>query len=106
MSTNEPTAAKRAALDGDAATGKIGATPMTQVQQDTLPHAAQNPGPAHNDPHPASTEHEDAGWTPEEPGSILSYEREGVPGGDTSEGDVPEGVGDSYTRTRAQTPLH
>lgn len=99
MRTNEPTAEKRAALDGDTATGKIGAEPMQQVQQDTLPHMALNPDPAHNDPAPASTEHEDAGWTPEEPGSTLSKEREGVP-----DGDVPENVGDFSTRSRAQTP--
>ena len=106
MNTNEPTLEKRAALNGDPTTGKIGATPMTQVQQDTLPHAALNPDPAQNDPARASTDHEDAGWTPEEPGSILGNEREGVPGGNTTRDDVPEGVGDSSTRSRAQTPLH
>ncbi len=101
MSTNEPTAEKRAALDGDTGTGKIGATPMQQVQQDTLPITPENPDPSYNDPARASTDLEDSGWTPEEPGSILGHEREGVP-----EGDVPEQVGDSYTRSRAQTPPH
>lgn len=99
MSTNEPTAEKRAALAGDAATGKIGAEPMVQAQQDELTPTPTNPDPAHNDPTRASTDMEDTGWTPEEPGSILGKEREGVPGGD-----VPGNVGDSQTRSRAQTP--
>lgn len=99
MSDNEPDAATRAALAGDRDTGKVGAKPMASVAPDTLPVTPKNPDPAHNDPARASTDLEDAGWEPEEPGSILGNEREGIP-----QGDMPEQVGDEYSRTRAQTP--
>ena len=91
---NQPNAARHAQFAGDA-TGRIAGGAAPSAAPDQTPHQPLSPSPARENPGVPSTTHEDPGWEPEQEGSMLAHEREGVP-----QGDVPENIPESATRTR------
>lgn len=95
---NQPDAARHAQFSGDA-TGRVAGGIAPSVAPHDIPHDTLSPSAAHENPGLPDTTHEDAGWEPEQEGSILAHEREGVP-----QGDIPENIPESATRTRPKAP--
>jgi len=91
---NQPNAARHAKFAGDA-TGYIEGSATPSIAPDELPHKPLSPSDTTDSPAPASNIHEDEGWQPEQEGSLLAHEREGVP-----QGDVPNNIPESTTRAR------
>ncbi len=82
-------------FEEDAATGAVGNTPMEPWPTSGATKEGHPPDAGKHNPGLPQHTAEDRGWTPEEQGSALAHEREGVP-----EGDVPDNISDSATRTR------
>lgn len=91
---NQPNASRHAMFAGDD-TGRIEGGAAPSIAPDQLPHETLSPSPTRDNPGMPSNTHEDAGWEPEQEGSLLAHEREGVP-----QGDVPENIPESATRAR------
>lgn len=83
---------------GDA-TGTVGGSMAPAVAPDTLPHAAQTPDAHQHNPGLPPTEIEDRGWVKEGQGSVLAWEREGVP-----EDQIPENMAESAAAPIRKVP--
>jgi hypothetical protein len=82
-------------FEADTTTGAVGNTPMDPWPTSGASNEGQPPSAdAHNPGLPQHTA-EDRGWVPEEQGSALAHEREGVP-----QGDGADQLPDSAARTR------
>jgi hypothetical protein len=79
----------------DATTGAVGNTPMQPGPTGGASKEGQPPDAHKHNPGLPQHTAEDAGWTPEEPGSALAHEREGVP-----ESEVPHNLPASAARQR------
>jgi hypothetical protein len=93
MSTNEHDHKEFA---GDA-TGAIGNIPTPEIEIDQLPLEPHPPRAHHHEPGKESTDMRDPGWVPEEAGSALAQEREGVP-----ESEIPHNLPASAAKTRSK----
>jgi hypothetical protein len=82
-------------LEADAATGAVGNTPMEPWPTSGASNEGQPPNADEHNPGLPQHTTEDRGWVPEEQGSALAHEREGVP-----EDDVPDNLSESAARQR------
>jgi hypothetical protein len=82
-------------FEEESATGAVGNTPMEPWPTSGASKEGQPPSAHEHNPGLPQHTAEDRGWTPEEPGSALAHEREGVPQGDAAQ-DFP----DSASRQR------
>ncbi len=81
--------------DERSATGAVGNTPMRSTPMTNATPADERADATDENPGKPAHTIEDPGWHPEEQGSALAHEREGVP-----QGDGGEQMPDSAARTR------